>query len=171
ASHMIDIVRFMGEEFQSVSADAGIFVKERPLLDHSGVGKVTTYDWCNILGNLQSGANAVLQISRTTKNIGDWIQVELFGSEGRLIYCFMDGEQSLEIQAGPMDSANKGAHTLTPSAKYQASQSQAFLDVVQGCGDGLEGTIDQGVAGQRVLEAALCAIEKKRWVNIEEIKG
>ncbi len=163
SSHMFDIARFIGYEFISVSADAGIFVKERRELYSEKMVPVTTWDWCNVLARMENGANATFQISRTTKHIGDWIQVEAYGSKGRLIYTYLAGKQTLEVQAGGK------AENLIPDDSYNANQSKAYLDIVQGKTDGLEATLDEGCKCQAVLDAAFLSVKESRWVTIDEI--
>ncbi len=170
ASHMFDMVRFLGEEFKSVSADTGIIIKERQKINSDEVGLVTTDDWCNILANMESGANATFQISRCATNISDWIQVELYGSKGSLSYCYKDGDQSLEICTGEIDTIGAGKHFIKPPKTFDAVQSQAFINVVRGKDDGLSATIKDGVICQRILDATLKAAETKRWVDISEIQ-
>ncbi len=163
SSHMFDIARFIGNEFKSVSADAGIFVKERREPDSEKLVPVTTWDWCNVLARMQNGANATIQISRTTKHIGDWIQVEAYGSKGRLIFSLYKGKWLLEAQAGG------AAEELVPDESYNANQSKAFINLVLGKADGLEATLDEGRKCQAALDAAKLSAIKGRWVEIEEI--
>jgi len=147
-SHMFDIVRFIGNEFVSVCADAGIFVTQRRALRSEEMVPVTTWDWCNVLARMEGGANATFQISRTTKHIGDWIQVEVYGEKGRLSYRYLDGQQTLEVCSG-----GEVEH-LTPGPAHDASQSGAFVKLLLGRADGLEATLAEGCQCQAALEAA-----------------
>ncbi len=162
-SHMFDIARFSGNEFKSVSADAGIFIKERRELDSEKVVPVTTWDWCNVLARMQNGANATIQISRTTKHIDNWIQVEAYGSKGRIIFSLLKGKQTLEVQSGG------AVEMLVPDASYNSNQSKAFIGIILGKADGLEATLDEGCKCQAALDAAKLSVNEGRWVDIEEI--
>ncbi|MDD6683958.1 MAG: Gfo/Idh/MocA family oxidoreductase [Clostridiales bacterium] len=165
-SHMFDIARFIGNEFISVTADAGIFVKERQALDSDEILPVTTWDWCNVLAKMENDVNATFQISRTTKFIGDWIQVEAYGEKGRLIYSYLVGDQKLELQT------EKGEiKTLIPGPEYNANQSQAYLNIVKNENvDGLEATLANACKCQAALDAAYRSVEEGRWVTIEEVE-
>lgn len=171
ASHMFDIARFIGSEYESVSADAGIFVTERRELHSDRMAPVTTWDWCNVLARMQDGSCATFQISRTAKHIGDWIQVEVYGEKGRLQYTYFtapnpyDPVQTLELQT---DGA---LQTLTPDESFSVIQSGAFLNVLEGTTDGLEATLSEGMRCQAVLDAAFLAVKEHRWVAIDEITG
>lgn len=169
ASHMFDIARFIGSEYESVSADAGIFIKERRELDSDRISPVTTWDWCNVLARMQDGSNATFQISRTAKHVGDWIQVEVYGEKGRLMYSYFTVPkpyapvQKLELQT---DGA---LEELTPDEKYNVVQSGAFLNILDGTTDGLEATLEEGMRCQAVLDAAYRAVKEHRWVSIDEV--
>ena len=169
SSHMFDIARFLGNEFVSVNADAGIFIKERRELKGDRMLPVTTWDWCNVLAKMENGANATFQISRTAKNIGDWIQVEVYGEKGRLIYSFFskpvtyESPQRLEVQT---DGAPE---ELIPTEADAANQSGAFLNLIEGTTDGMEATLEEGMRCQAVLDAAYRSVREHRWVTIDEV--
>ncbi len=165
SSHMFDIARFLGQEFEAVSADAGIFVKERRELNSEKMVPVTTWDWCNVLAKMRGGANATFQISRTTKYISDWIQVEVYGDKGRLYYEWLGGQQKLEIQ----DEKGK-IERIIPDAAYDAVQSRAFLNISQGIRDEMDATLENALKCQAVLDAAYRSVKEGRWVTIAEIE-
>lgn len=170
ASHMFDITRFIGQEFKSLAADAGIIVKQRQKLNSKGIAEVTTDDWCNILATMESGVNATYQISRCATTQKDFIQVELYGEKGMLLYTFNSnsGKQTLELSLAG-DNTSGERNLLVPPESFSAVQSQAFINMINDADDGLSSTIEDGVICQRVLDAALKAVETKRWVNISEI--
>ena len=164
SSHMFDIARFIGNEFVSVSADAGIFIKERRALDSDEIKPVTTWDWCNVLARMENGVNATFQISRTAQFLSTWLQVEVYGEKGRLVFCVNEGQTSLEVQS------DKGVvEFIRPDASYAANQSEAFLNIIRGATDGMEATLDEALKCQAVLDAAYRSVEEHRWVTIDEI--
>lgn len=166
SSHMFDIARFAGREFVELSADAGIFVTERQEEHGERLRPVTTWDWCNVLARMEGGVNATFQISRTTHGVKDWMQVEFYGSKGRLSYVCRNGEpQKLIMQTDgePVE--------LIPDARYDAVQSEGFINIIDGTTDGLEPTLDEGLRAQAALDAAYRAVKEHRWVKISEITG
>ncbi|MEG0767282.1 MAG: Gfo/Idh/MocA family oxidoreductase [Clostridia bacterium] len=165
SSHMFDITRFLGQEFESVSADAGIFIKERQMLHSDLFAPVTTWDWCNVLARMESGANATFQISRTAQFESNWVQIEVFGQDGVLTFvCDAEGTRlTLRTAAGKQ--------VLTPDDTYTAVQSQAFLHVVQGQTDGMEATLQQGKRCQAALDAAYVSVTEHRWVTLAEVES
>jgi predicted dehydrogenase len=171
ASHMFDLTRFVtGEVFSSVSSDTGIYIKERQKINSDDYGTVTTDDWCNALAKMESGLNATYQISRCATTIGDWMAVELYGSNGLLAYHSLDGKQTLEICSGEIDREGKGRHVITPPSRFDANQSQAFVNLAKHADDGLSATTEDGVICQRILDTTAKAAAEKRWVLIDEIQ-
>ena len=163
-SHMFDIARFLGNEFVSVNADAGIFIKERRELKGDRMLPVTTWDWCNVLAKMENGANATFQISRTAQFLPNWLMVEVYGSRGRLIYSNDCTTQTLELQTEKNEIIR-----LKPDARYNANQSQAFMNLVDGKTDGLEATLENACKCQAVLDAAYRSVRQGRWVDVREI--
>lgn len=170
ASHMIDIVRFWGEEFDGVFAQHGIRIHERPLLDGSGTGSVTTDDWCNINAMSKSGVPITIQVSRVAKTIEELTEFEVIGSGGRIKFTYDNGRQDIEICVGDIDTKAKGTHHIVPPNGYEGNQSKSFVDMLNGKKDEYTSELAEGIACQKVLEAALISAEEKRYVKISEIK-
>ena len=55
-AHTVDLARFLVGEIESVCAAEEIFVKERPLQNENGTGKVTADDALCFLAKFQDGA-------------------------------------------------------------------------------------------------------------------
>ncbi len=169
ASHMYDLTRFItGEEFTGISAQTGIWIKSRQKLDSDDFAEVTTDDWCNALVDMRSGLNVTYQISRCATTIGDSVGIELYGSNGMLRYMNHSGQQTLEICSGEVDMTGQGSHFVVPPARFNASQSQAFINLVQDIDDGLSATLADGVICQKVIDATEKAAASKRWISISE---
>ncbi|MBE5770185.1 MAG: Gfo/Idh/MocA family oxidoreductase [Clostridiales bacterium] len=165
SSHMFSIANFLGHEFVSVSADAGIFVKERQALDSDEILPVTTWDWCNVLAKMDNDVNATFQISRTCEHIDNWVQIEVYGEKGRMEYVNRHGE-TLEVQT------NKGeVIQLIPDASYKAVQSHKFINLVKNQNlDGTEATLVDAYKSQAALDAAYRSVKEGRWVTIAEVE-
>ncbi|HHV95985.1 MAG TPA: Gfo/Idh/MocA family oxidoreductase [Clostridiaceae bacterium] len=168
-SHMFDIIRFFGQEFEGVYADSGIIVKQRQRIDSDEIDNVTTDDWSNIIAKLKNGVSATIALSRCATTISDLIEIELFGKNGAIKYTYFDGKQTIEICTGITDISGKGRHTITPPESFVASQSQCFIDLVKGKKDPYIATLEDGVKCQSVIDAALKSIEERRYVEISEI--
>lgn len=165
-SHMFDIVRFWGQEFKEVYATTGLFIKERQSEETDEILKVDTDDWCNIVAKLESDVSCTVQLSRCASSLSDLIQFEVFGEKGRLVYTYLNGEQSIEFT----DAKTKETEKLTPPEEFAAEQSGSFIDMVNGVEDEYTAKINHGLECQAVIDAALISSIENRPVTIAEIK-
>jgi len=168
-SHMVDITRFLGNEFKSVFADRGTIVKTRQKEDSEEWGEVTTDDWCNMIARLDNGVSATIQVSRTTTTISNLFEIEIYGSNG-MIKFYGDENMRVEVCTGKWDVMGNGRHIVTPPASYDAIQSKSFVDLVNGKTDEYTSMIEQGLGCQLALDAALLSTKVKRFVDVEEVR-
>jgi len=158
--HMIDLIRFIvGREFVRVAADFDTFIKKRPLPggEAGALGEVTVDDYVSIIGQLEGQVAANLSISRYAYGRGNYQRVEVYGENGALRYTLEDKDE-LEINIG--NDPMKHSHIWCPvpiPQKYRSKQMQSFADILNGCGDGLAATIEDGWKVQKVLDAAAAA--------------
>jgi len=165
--HMIDLMRFItGREFTYVNADMDTFINRRRLLDGDGYGVVDVDDYISVTGQMEDQLASNMFISRYAYGRGNYQRVEIYGEKGALRY-YLDGKGSLEINIGSkaMREGHVWAEIPVPP-KYDSAQMQSFADVVNGCGDGLAASIHDGLAVQRVLDAALLAAESGNRVRL-----
>lgn len=166
-SHMIDIVHFLGEDFDEVFANTGIFITERPSEETGEIVPVDTDDWCNINARLKSDTSCTIQLSRCATTVPDLIQFELYGEKGKLIYTYYAGEQTIEF----VDNATKEKEWLTPPEEFSAIQEQSFINMANGIEDEYTAKIKHGLQCQAVIDAAYISSKENRPVKIEEITG
>lgn len=169
-SHMIDITRFWGEEFDRVFAQTGIEVKERQVENGDEIKPVTTDDWCNISAVTESGVPVTIQLSRVATTISEVMEFEIMGENGRVRFLCSNGDMKAEICIGKRDMECGGTHEIVPPASYMANQSLSFLNLVRGCEDGYASRIDEGIACQKVLEAAAISAETGNFIKVSEVR-
>ena len=163
----------MNEDIVGLSANTGIFVKERQKLDSDEWAPVTTDDYANIIADLKSGATVNIDLSRCAKTEGQLVEFVLYGEKGYICYSNRVGE-GLEICYGSKEEIAKGRQRVATPEKYGNTkdiyQSQSFVDLANGKSDNFTSTIDDGLKAQMVIDAALKSAEEKRYVTIEEIR-
>ncbi len=173
-SHMIDFLNWMNEDIVGLSANMGIFIKERQKLDSDEWAPVTTDDYANIIADLKSGATANIELSRCAKTEGQLVEFIIYGEKGYIRYSNVVGE-GLEICYGDKEEIAKGKHTVLTPEKYgredERFQSQSFVAYANGKKDAFTSTIDDGLKAQMVIDAVVKSHEEKRYVTIEEIKN
>jgi predicted dehydrogenase len=168
--HGIDLVRFVtGREYLKVIADADTFIKERPLVDNSGMGKVTVDDYCNYMARMEGGATATFQITRFGYGRGNYQRMEIYGSKGGLVYKLDESPgkgDELEICIGnPMGDLKVYTPVPVP-ARFAAEQMQSFADILNDKADGKSATIEDGLKNQKVLDAIVSSFEEQKWVSL-----
>lgn len=166
-SHMIDITRFIGEEFDTVFAESGITVGERQVENGDEIRPVTTDDWCNISATTKNGVPVTINLSRVAKTIPDLMEFEIMGEGGR-IKLSNAGAMKLFLSIGKWDTACKGMHEIVPPASYNANQSLSFINLINGIEDEYTSHIIEGIECQKVLEAASRSVETGKKIKIGE---
>lgn len=172
-SHMFDIAEFIGGRFESLCADAGIFVKERKALDSEQLLPVTTWDWCNVLAKMENNVNATFEISRSVQSTATWMEIVAAGDKGKIVYSW-NGDIGFGWKGGSTQTLylyNKdGATELIPDESDKVVQSQVFLNMLRGITDGTEATLADGLRCQAALDAAFRSVQEGRWVTMAEIE-
>ena len=166
-SHMIDIVRFFGQEFAEVYARKGIFIKERPSEETGEILPVDTDDWCNIIAKLESDTTCTIELTRCATTVPDLIHFEIYGEKGKLSYTYYANFDNQKIEF--VDAKTKKTEMLTPPKEFEAVQSQSFINLVNGIEDEYTAKIEHGLKCQAVIDAALISSEENRPVTIKEI--
>lgn len=170
-SHALDLCRFVtGKECVKLVAQADTLMKERPLENGSGTGRVTVDDYCNYMAELEDGASATFQITRFAFGRGNYQCMEVYGGKGALVYHLdrnPDEDELALCMGAPYEEAKSFIKLPIPD-KYKSDQMQAFADLINGCGDGLTGTIEDGKINQIAVDAVLASSEQGRWISLVE---
>jgi len=167
--HAIDLVRFVTQkEYLKVVADADTFVRERPLPEGGGTGKVDVDDYCNYLARMEGGLSASFLITRFAFGRGNYQRLELYGSKGSLVYTLDAGpnESPISVCFGQPMGTLKVFTPLPVPAKYEMDQMQSFADMILEKGDGLSATAEDGLMNQKVVDAVLNSFEQEKWMTI-----
>lgn len=85
-AHVIDLARFLIGEPRKVSALTQTFIKERPLADGSGMGKVTVDDAFVTVVEFENGAIGTIEASRFCPGRKNHQVLEINGSKGTIVF-------------------------------------------------------------------------------------
>ncbi len=170
AVHLIDTVRLLIGDFKSVSAMAGIVVKQRLKLDSDELGDVTTDDYCNFIAEVEdrrSGDTVPVSFAITRCALGhaNTIKFDIFGTEG-VISFDLNNPEILNVCIGEIDRDGNGLHTVQVPDKFKIGQEQMFIDMVNGKECVHLPTIADGIECQKILDAILEASETRKNVTI-----
>lgn len=85
--HIIDMVRFILGDVNWVRCITNTFIKQRPVKAGSNeMDSVDVDDWALCMLGLESGPQGVLETTRYSGGLGDYMRFEVFGSRGSAIF-------------------------------------------------------------------------------------
>ncbi|MGQ9478247.1 MAG: Gfo/Idh/MocA family protein, partial [Candidatus Bipolaricaulia bacterium] len=187
AVHAVDMARFLVGELAEVVGLTETFIKERPLPEGTGMGKVTVDDAAAFLGRFTNGAIGVFEATRLAPGRRNFIHVEVNGERGSL---FWNAEElnSLWLYSEDEPSHTRGFRRIIatdpdhPYAKawwppghllgYEHSFVHAIVELLEAIAVGRPPSPSflDGVQAQAVLDAVLRSAEERRWVAIPEVE-
>lgn len=163
--HMIDMARFLVGDFTKICSQAGTFIEKRKLPGEDSFGAVDVDDYCHFLAELAGGVPAVFAISRYAFGRGNYQRIEVYGEKGALVYN-LEFDDSLQVCLGDVYGNARDFHNIPVPQHFAADQMQSFFNIVNGRGDGLAASIEDGAASQRVVDAVIASFEQGKWINI-----
>lgn len=169
--HLIDMAQLLVGDVKSVSAMAGVVVKQRMKLDCDELANVETDDYCNFIASLcdrttGDSVPASFVITRCAIGHANTIKYDIFGTDG-VISFDLNNPDVLGVCIGEVDKACDGLHTVKVPQKFKIAQEQMFIDRVNGKECVHLPTIADGIKCQRVLDALLKSSEQRRTIDIE----
>ena len=168
--HLIDMTQLLVGDIKSVSAMAGIIVKQRLKLDCDELADVETDDYCNFIAELsdrKSGGSvpASFVITRCALGHANTIKYDIFGTDG-VISFDLNNPDVLGVCISEVDKACDGLHTVKVPQKFRLAQEQMFIDMLDGKDCVHLPTVADGIKCQKVLDALLESAEKKKCIDI-----
>ena len=168
-SHVMDLVTFMtGLDYESLCATAENLINTRPDPETGEIKSVSTDDYCHMMVNFTSGATGVFAISKCCMGRKNYQRIQIYGEKGVIIYTLTDKnlEDTIEVCLGQPYVDTYDYKKLDIPQKYYAEQMQAFIDVINACGDGLTADMEDGLRAQELIEKVYESSETKSWVDV-----
>ena len=81
-AHIVDLARHLVGEFEAVTGEQQVFVKERPIENSNDTGTVTADDATSFLARFQNGAVGSFCATRMATGRKNFLRLEIFGSRG-----------------------------------------------------------------------------------------
>ncbi|HCR17289.1 MAG TPA: gfo/Idh/MocA family oxidoreductase [Candidatus Latescibacteria bacterium] len=157
---LVEIVQRWAGCMKTVAAQAATFIKERQLEGEEGTGPVERPDAVHIMGEMQNGAQAAFLFSSVAR-FGVSPQVELYGSEGTLIYK-LDSDEILGAKAGDSGLAK----LQIPADEVREWTVEAdFVNAINGGPQG-DTSFEAGVNYMEFTEAVFRSVERNATVNL-----
>lgn len=157
---LVEIVQRWAGQMKTISAHAETFIRTRPLDNGQGTGPVERPDSVHIMGEMENGAQAAFLFSSVAR-FGMDPQVELYGSEGTLVYkldsdtilCGRAGDGGLSEISIPVDEAREW------------TVEQDFVSAIQGGPPG-DTTFEAGLKYMAFTEAVFRSVERGGVVRL-----
>ena len=165
--HALDLVSFVtGKGYCKAVGHADTFVHQRSLEEGEGMGEVDVDDFCHYLMEMDGKTSANFSVTRFAYGRGNYQRMEIYGSKGALVYSLdvTPGVDELEVCIGsPYDRV--GAFTKLPVPdRFRTDQMQSFADILNGRGDGMAATIEEGRRIQHALDVIIRSAEEEKWL-------
>jgi predicted dehydrogenase len=177
--HLIDLVRWNFGEFTRVCAQAGIANPSRPVL--GGDKPTDAEDFCAVLGELASGAQVTLRVSRAARGRNEH-GLDAYGAAGAVMYRvdraqprWYRGELSVasgggsfervKVPAGLPRSAGEGDAMEVVGKTTIAPLVKRLLGAIRK-GEPASPSFEDGLRSQAVLDAVLESETRGGWVSV-----
>jgi predicted dehydrogenase len=117
-AHVIDLGRFLVGEFRSVSALARTFIKERPLPDGKGMGKVDVDDAFVAAVEFENGAIGTVEATRFAAGRKNYNCFEVNGEKGSLHFNLERMNEMEVFWVGEAPKETQGFHDVLVTEGY-----------------------------------------------------
>ncbi len=176
--HVLDLIRFLLGEFESVNGVTQTFIGERPLPEDAGqMGKVTVDDAAWLTARLQGGATGTVEISRFATGALDDLKISAFGENGAFRFDLMDanylywfdntekekGWKRIETVQYYQDTNFPSPRSIVGWTRFHVENQYRFLDSVVS-GRAFRPDVSDGLAVQRIIDA----VYKSAGTGLEE---
>ena len=186
-AHVLDLVRFLLGEYDSVHALTETFIKDRPLPGKPNQRMpVEVDDLVLMTVRMANGAVGTVEASRLATGTNDELRLEIHGQQGALRFNLMDpnwlyvydarepgdpiggnrGFKAIEtVQRYPPPAALPGPKFAVGWMRYHiASQCDFITSLVEGRPTSPD--FVDGMRIQEVMEAGYTSAREKRWVSL-----
>ncbi|MDA3941473.1 MAG: Gfo/Idh/MocA family oxidoreductase [Spirochaetia bacterium] len=161
--HVLDLIRFLLGEFETVNGKTQTFIRERPLPDNAGqMGEVTVDDAAWLTASLKGGATGTVEISRFATGSLDDLKISAFGEKGAFKFDLMDanylywydegqGWRRIETLQHYEDTKFPSPRSIIGWTRFHVENQYRFLESVVN-GKSFKPDVNDGLAVQRVID-------------------
>ncbi|MBI3362896.1 MAG: Gfo/Idh/MocA family oxidoreductase [Chloroflexi bacterium] len=176
APHVIDMLQWWFGDIGRVAGVKSTFIAERPTRA-GGTSRVVTDDATAFAAEFKGGGQALAQVSRVAYGRYNYQRVEIYGSEGALVF---DYERSL-AHIGQVSGARRGEGDLKPLIippdlteslagpdtfpALHRRLTDPFFASLRG-GPPSAPNFADGLAVQKVIDAVILSNETGRWEDV-----
>ncbi|MBI1775933.1 MAG: Gfo/Idh/MocA family oxidoreductase [Proteobacteria bacterium] len=183
-SHLVDLMRWIGGEFQSVASTMRNFIPERQVRGRAGLQRIPVEDGTVAIIEYANGAQGLLQSSYIAVGNYPGVEIRVYGSKGaaiaRLITEFGVAEtlhfaRSDAVEFRPIAVAPErfppGTTINTPWRElYYRNLIRHFVAEILDRKPA-ECTFFDGAKSQEIVDTIIQAHFERRWVEIPRMRG
>ncbi|HUV15657.1 MAG TPA: Gfo/Idh/MocA family oxidoreductase [Pelolinea sp.] len=177
--HIIDMVRFLFGDAAWIRCNTGTFIKERPVkAGSSQMVPVDVDDWAHCMLRLQNGAFGALEVTRLSGGIGDSMRVEIFGSQGSVVFDLSQPDKAsyydqrrkqvlIGEQDFPTPEGERPLNQIMPAHKmtmgyFRDAHTASIYDFLLNIQEGKDSSANfyHATKAQEILEAAYLSADQ-----------
>lgn len=171
-SHFVDALRYFGLEIEAVNAMIRTTIAQRPFGE--GAREVTSDDFASVDLRLNGGAVAVMTFSAVTVGPDESSTLTIYGERGAMrfigeeVLLSLDGSAFRNFAGGPLENrpGNSPGGAFGSGTLYLGQALRAALDDNDLDALAPAATFADGLAQQRVLDAARESSQRGGWVEV-----
>ncbi|MCP4200143.1 MAG: Gfo/Idh/MocA family oxidoreductase [Proteobacteria bacterium] len=186
-AHVLDLVRFLLGDFESINALTETFIRERPLPGKPDeMRPVEVDDLALMTLRMANGAVGTVEASRLATGASDELRLEIHGSDGALRFNLMDpnwlyvydarepgapigGERGFKaietVQRYPPPAALPGPKFSVGWTRFHIASQYDFITSLL-AGGPTSPDFEDGMKVQEVMEAGYLSSAEKRWISL-----
>jgi len=145
--------------FSSITARTETFTRERPLADGGGSGLVERPETVHILGRMKNGAEGAFLFTSMAR-FGDGSRLEIYGSEGTLIY-----NMGSKVMGGKAGDGKLSELTIPADEIAEWTVEQDFVNAINGGPQG-DTSFYEGVRYMELTEAIARSMELGQTIQL-----
>lgn len=171
-SHFVDTLRYFGMEIESVQAMLRTIVDRRPFGE--GMREVTSDDFASVDLRLRGGAFAVMTFSAATSGPDEASMLTIYGEQGAMrfggeeVLLSKDGSPFTVMSGEPMAQrpGNSPGGAFGTGTLHLGRALRTAIDDGDRTALSPAATFEDGLAQQRVLDAARRSSAEGGWVGV-----
>lgn len=185
--HVIDLIRYLLGDFKSVFAVNETMIKSRHSENGSGRENVSVEDISILLLRLEDGGVGTIEASRVATGTNDDLSIKIYGNRGAILFNLMEpnwlyfydatekvgqlgesrGFKRIEtVQRYPDPNIFPYPKSTVGWVRFHiAGQYEFIRSIAENLST--KPSFEDGLAAQRVVEAAYLSSYKKKWINIK----
>jgi len=197
-THVVDMMRFLVGEFDSVNARMATYIPERPiqtsLVDSLGnsrmnadtpKGTVDVDDYCCFMVNCENGAFGSIEATRNAWGRNNFITFEIHGTKGSISFnyerrdelkvCFADDKADRRgfrtVYTGPNHPYGSGLWPIPAlGIGYTETKVIEIYDFISSImkGENADPNFSDGLQIELIADAIVKSAENHEWVSVEK---